>query len=61
MFTPRLRPTASRHLWWLVLVLAIAVVALALVARPLPAPMPDTLPVASEPGVASPPTDIRAI
>lgn len=61
MTSPWLRPTASRHLWWLVLVLAIAVVALALVARPLPASSPHTLPVASEPGVVGPLTDVRAI
>jgi uncharacterized membrane protein HdeD (DUF308 family) len=61
MTAPRLRPTASRHLWWLVLVLAIAAVALALVARPLPASSPDALPVASEPGVVTPLSDVRAI
>lgn len=56
-----LRPTASRHLWWLVLVLAIAVAALALVARPVPTSIPETLPVATEPGIVAPLTDVRAI
>lgn len=61
MTAPRLRPTAPRHLWWIVLVLAIAVAALALVARPVPAPLPETLPVATEPGLVAPLTDVRAI
>ena len=61
MTAARLRPTAPRHLWWLVLVLTIAVVALALVARPLPASVPDARPVATEPGIVAPLTDVRAI
>ena len=61
MTAPRLRPSAPRHLWWLVLVLVIAVTALALVARPVPASLPDALPVATEPGIVAPLTDVRAI
>jgi len=61
MIASRFRLTAPRHVWWLVLVLSIAVAALALVASPSSTPVPDTHPVATEPGIVAPLTDVRAI
>lgn len=61
MTVPRFRPSIPRHLWWLLLVFAVAIAALAVVAGPARDDGPRTLPVATEPGIVAPLTDVRAI